>query len=187
MATITSGPRRLQPPPTERRPTPAPPATADPARIRAEYAWLAAGLAIASATIHLSVAPAHLREYRPFGVMFVIAATIQLGLSFQALRSRSERVLRALFSCSLLIVIGWLWSRTIGFPLGPTPWVAEQIRPVDLTAAADELLTCALIAAFLRPPKRQALRWVLIAGETAGLVAIVASFVLVASGAGHHS
>ena len=71
----------------------------------------------------------------------------------------------------------WLWSRTLGMPFGPEPWVPEAVGLADLAACALELTTLALAVAQMparlprqRPPSPAALRMAVVAVLTVTMI-----------------
>jgi hypothetical protein len=74
--------------------------------------YSAALLTLGAAIIHLAVAPAHLREYLPFGVFFLAVGSAQIVLAAE-LVSRPTRRLALLLAAGSLALVGlWLISRT---------------------------------------------------------------------------
>jgi hypothetical protein len=96
-------------------------------------------LSLGAAAIHFAVVPDHVEEFWLFGLFFA-------GLGwYQALWA----VLYALRPVPLLALMAivvnagtaglWLWTRTIGLPMGPNAGELESIGAPDLAATIFEL------------------------------------------------
>jgi hypothetical protein len=140
----------------------------------------AAVLSVGAGLIHLSVVPAHVDEYLPFGVLFGITAALQIGWA-EAVRRRpaDRRLLIAAVVLNAGIVAAWIASRTTGLPIGEDPGVPEAVGIKDVLATIDELVLVLAIGLALARMTSRALApiaWVL------GLASVVA-----AVAAGGHS
>jgi hypothetical protein len=154
----------------------------DPRRL--EYVRFAALMSVAAAVVHASVVPTHLHEYGPFGVLFLIAATLQAGWAWRAWADPGRGVLVGGCALSLVLVAVWVWSRTVGLPIGPERWTPESAGPLDVQATVDEFLVVALVAWSTWPPRRGG--WISLAWATEAAVAmsLLGSFLLPAAGHG---
>jgi hypothetical protein len=108
-----------------------------------------AGLSIVAGGIHAIVVPQHLAETPLYGVLFATLAAFQIGWGPVVYSRPSARAFRAGAAVSIAVIGVWIASRTIGTPLGPEPWAAEPIGPLDLAATACEALIAGLCGAFL--------------------------------------
>lgn len=135
--------------------------TSPPGQDRRRRLGTAAALFLVGAgAIHLSVVPAHLDEYVPYGVFFVAAALAQWGLAVALIRSPSRPLAVAALGVSLALVVLWVVSRTAGLPISPRPWVPEDVGISDLAATLIELVaTVLLVVLALRPLRRRRPRW----------------------------
>jgi hypothetical protein len=143
-------------------------------------ALAAAVVSVGAGLIHLSVIPAHVDEYLPFGVLFGVAAALQIGWA-EVVRRRpaDRRLLIAGVVLNVGIVAAWIASRTTGLPIGDEPGVPEAVGIKDLLATVDEIfvvLAASLALARTTSPPLLPIAWVL------GLASVVA-----AVAAGGHS
>jgi hypothetical protein len=148
-------------------------------------------LAAASGVIHIEAAIAHTSHWWLFGVFFAGLAYAQLGWALVVYRGRRDtRLLEAAIYVSLAVAAIWLWSRTVGLPVGPWAWDAEGVGITDTVSTLDELALAALLTMVLRPAGRigRALGW--IRGDHAtrlGMMLGSASVLALAmAGHGHH-
>lgn len=138
----------------------------------------AALLIAAAGAIHFAVAPMHFREFALYGVFFVGLGLVQVGLG-AALLARPNRRLIAIAAAANISVIGlWVITRTVGLPLAPVPWQAEEIGFTDVTATLLESISSLLAVLLLRTPKRPRQR-----GQARIAVATAPGFLLAAIGA----
>jgi FtsP/CotA-like multicopper oxidase with cupredoxin domain len=141
-------------------------------------------LTFGAAFIHLAVAPAHLREYIPFGVLFLAVGSAQIVLAAE-LCARPTRRLALLMAAFNVGLVGlWLASRTVGLPLGPTPGQPEEIGLTDLICNALETLSGVLLLALVIWPARYTIRRLLLVGmgsAPVGVVALAMTFVAVSA------
>jgi hypothetical protein len=108
------------------------------------------GLSWAAGLIHVVAAIGHVDEYALCAVFFEVLAMVQFWWGIAVYRAPSRRLLHAGAVMSLLVVVLWIVSRTAGLPIGPEPWHAEAVGPLDVLASADEALLALLAAARLR-------------------------------------
>ena len=111
---------------------------------------IACGLALGAGMIHVAAAVDHLNHYWLHGVFFAVLAAGQLALSVGLYRSTRTHPLVIAIVTSLAVVMLWVLTRTSGLPVGPEPWHAEPVGPLDAVATADELLLALLAALQLR-------------------------------------
>jgi hypothetical protein len=112
------------------------------------------GLSWAAGLIHVAAATTHLDEYALYAVFFEVLALAQFAWGVAVYRAPSRALLGAGAVVSVLVVVRWIVSRTIGLPIGPEPWHAEAVGPLDSLASADELLLALLVTVRLRAPGR---------------------------------
>jgi FtsP/CotA-like multicopper oxidase with cupredoxin domain len=128
------------------------PLAARPARLaRRTFAgvrlYSAALLTFGAALIHLTAAPAHLREYLPFGLFFLAIGSAQVVLAIEVITRPTRRLALGLAASSLALVGLWFASRTVGLPIGPTPGVPESIGLSDVICNTMEVLASLLFLA----------------------------------------
>jgi hypothetical protein len=148
---------------------------------------LAAVLVGCSAVIHVAAALEHLSEWWAFSAIFAITSLLQGGWGVAVWRrgpSASRRFLWAGTLLGLGIVAVWIASRTTGLPVGPERFEAEKVGLLDGQATANELLACLLVLPALIGPRRVR-RPVVYWSEALGLLAVCASFFMLAAGVGH--
>ena len=116
---------------------------------------VAAACSLGAATIHLAVIGDHLDEYVPFGVAFAALAAFQIAWPI-AYVVRPARVLAAL---AVLTNLGtaavWLWSRTLGLPIGPDAGVPAGIGTADVVSTVLELVLVAVLVVAASPATRR--------------------------------
>ncbi len=98
-----------------------------------------ATLSLGAGAIHFAVISEHFAEYWVFGVFFAALAWYQaIWAVLYALRPR-----RMLGSTAILVNAGtvalWLWTRTIGVPIGPKAGEVEPIGAPDVAATIFEV------------------------------------------------
>lgn len=129
---------------------------------------VAASLSLAAASMHAAVIGGHPASHVPFGAAFAIIATLQAG-SAVALLWRPLRFRGVVIALNVGIIGVWIWSRTLGLPIGPDAGAPEPIGVVDLVATAFE---AALIALLVAPVGR-------LSGRASGRLANVMSVAVV--------
>ena len=106
-----------------------------------------------AAAIHFAVAPSHFAEYVGFGVFFVAIAWFQSAWAVVAANRDGRNLRIAGFVVNGLVIAIWIWSRTVGLPIGPEPGVPEEILASDALATAFEVLLVFWIGrSFVRVP-----------------------------------
>lgn len=136
----------------------------------------AAASSFAAALVHGSVIGVHLREYWAFGLFFAIVAPLQAAWAIVVVRHPERRgLLVAGLAGNLAVIVIWVGSRTVGLPIGPTPFTPEAVGAKDLLATYEQcavvLLTALVLRDRLAPSWVVAGAWVLaVAG---GLVAFL--------------
>ncbi|WP_242702207.1 hypothetical protein [Arthrobacter cavernae] len=116
----------------------------DPRRL-----FLAAVL-FGSAAIHAAVVPEHLGHWAAAGAFFLILAAAQLAAGVLVLLRRQRTVLLAAAAVSIVPLVLWLHSRTVGLPFGPEAGVPEAVGLADCAASLLELGTLLLAVILLR-------------------------------------
>jgi hypothetical protein len=148
---------------------------------------LAAVLVGCSAVIHVAAALEHLSEWWVFSAIFAVTSFLQGCWAIAVWRRGAGVSRRFLWAGTLLglgIVATWIASRTTGLPVGPERFEAEEVGLLDGQATANELLACLLVLPALvgaRRVRRPLVYW----SEALGLLAVGASFFMLAAGVGH--
>jgi len=103
-------------------------------------------LSLGAAAIHFAVVPEHLAEWWAFGVFFGALGAFET-LWAAALLVRPSRLVIAIgIAANVATVLLWAVSRTVGLPIGPEPWMPEEIGVLDVAATSLELLLVAGLA-----------------------------------------
>lgn len=93
-----------------------------------------------AAMVHGAVCPEHFQEETVLGVFFLFLCVSQLLWSAAVVRRPSAAFLRAGAVTSLVVVALWLYTRTVGVPLGLEKGAVEQVGAPDLVASALEIV-----------------------------------------------
>lgn len=129
----------------------------------------ATSLAVAAGA-HFAGFPAHRGDGSMTGGFFLATGLLQLAAAMAVVRGPS-RTLRVAVVAGNLGVLGlWAWSRTAGLPFGSHAGVAEAVGPLDVAAAAAQVVAVAVVA-FL--PRRRSGTAILV-GPTVGLAFVAA-------------
>ena len=131
-----------------------------------------ATLSVAAAGVHFAVIQQHLGESALFGVLFLALAWFQAVWPILYIVRRSTW----LGWIGMLINVGaiavWIWSRTVGLPIGPEPGRPEPIGALDLAATGMEIALGVLLIALLIPRLRGRLQRVQVDPRSAWLAAV---------------
>jgi hypothetical protein len=125
-------------------------------------AWLQAmALAfVGAALVHVAVAPDHFRESGLYGGFFVAAALSQIGFAVCVLFRPSRRLVMAGILASTVMVVLWLYTRTVGVPVGPDNGATEEFGVLDILASTYEAAAVFLgVVAVRRLSGAPAWRW----------------------------
>ena len=121
------------------------------ARAVAAELKLALGLAsLSAALIHVVASVHHFAEWWLFGVGFMVMAVAQATSAVSLTFSDARPVLTAAAALNAAIVLLWVWSRTLGLPIGPEAGSAEEIGVADVMASVTEAVIVAAAVASLR-------------------------------------
>ncbi len=174
----------------------APPEAAAPAAVierRAPYGPVArrwptvlAGLAsIVAGAVHLGAAVTHWPVWATEGIAFLAAGLVQAGVGLALLAGRRRpAAVAALSLVHLVAVVGWVVTRSVGWPAGP---LAGEVEPVGVAdAIAVVAAVVALVGARFGGPGRlpRARRRGAVVGGVA-VVALLAPAVAVVPGLAH--
>lgn len=167
---------------------------ADLGLVRRAGAWVAAGLSLGAAAIHLAAGSEHVAALGDLGLAFYCAALFQAVTAFALLGQRYPRRLAWItIAGNLAILVAWTWSRVVGLPT--VPGGPESIGIADAIAAILQAALVILLAIRLRgfdvrwsmEHRAAALRSGLTGGLVASLGVIALSTVIAvnAAAAGH--
>lgn len=88
--------------------------------VRRAGAWVAAGLSLGAAAIHLAAGTEHVEALGDLGLAFYGAALFQAATAFALLSYRHPRRLAWItIAGNLTILAAWGWSRIVGLPTVP--------------------------------------------------------------------
>jgi hypothetical protein len=141
---------------------------------------VACGL-LGSGLIHAAVVPEHLQEWTAAGVFFAVLTVASVLLAALVLRRPTRPAFAMSALVSVIPILLWVVSRSVGLPIGPEPGVPEAIGLADLAACALELLTLVLAVSLLADPDERPRRAL---GEHAMWTAVAAVLAVTALGLG---
>lgn len=112
--------------------------------------WPLAAFSVGAAALHFAEIEPHLEEWWLFGAFFFAVAWFQAGWPVLITTARTRGVLVTGLAVNAAVVLIWIWSRTIGLPIGPEGGEREAVGAADLSATVFEWLivlgTAALLA-----------------------------------------
>lgn len=127
---------------TDRATAQAPPA---PATTRLHGAAVVlASCSVASGLIHMAMTPTHVDEWPAEGRAFAALAVAQLLVGAAAILRPRRLVWAAAAAVQVPAIVGWVWSRTAGFPFGPASGTAEPVGWIDVASTAFEAVAVVL-------------------------------------------
>jgi hypothetical protein len=118
--------------------------------------YLAVGLLAGAAAIHAGQVRAHLEEWTPAGVAFIVMGALEAVLAVAILLAPSRGSYLAAIWISQATIALWLFSRTIGIPFGPERFTPEDIGRADAIATTLEALTWIVLTPLFVAAPRQA-------------------------------
>lgn len=114
-------------------------------------ASLAAAL-VGAAIVHFAMVPQHMSEWSPEGWAFLVTGWVQVALAIAIILRPRRWVLVSTMVTSVVFVLAWAITRTVGPPFGPHSGVAEPAAFVDVACVAIEGATALLaLLALVRP------------------------------------
>ena len=102
-------------------------------------------LSLGAAAIHLAAAPEHIEELGDVGLGFYWAAVFQAVWALAYWTRPSRMVAWIGIAGNAAIVVAWVWTRTIGLPIGPNAGHPEAIGFPDGLATLLQLGLVALL------------------------------------------
>jgi len=131
---------------------------------------LLVGMLAGAAIIHAAIIPEHFGEWPAAGIFFTLLVVAELAVAGLVLtRIRERAALYAAAVLSVVPLVAWLWSRTIGLPFGPEPGAAESIGAPDVIACVLEVGVLLAVWALLDPGRMAGPP---LSAHTQGLVAL---------------
>jgi hypothetical protein len=121
--------------------------------IDSPWRYPAAGLALVAGLAHVPVTPEHLREAPYIGVMFIVLTTACVLLAAAILIVDSVLVWTTLGVTTMVAVVAYAISRTIGLPLMVDD-VGNWLEPLGIVSVVTETAVSALAVLALRRTRR---------------------------------
>ena len=113
-------------------------------------------MSLGAASIHFAVIVPHLDEYLPFGVFFLSVAWFQAIWAVFVMERGDAWLLILAVVVNVLVVVIWVWSRTLGLPIGPEPGAPEQVGAADsISTALEAVIIGVSILVLARPEGRR--------------------------------
>lgn len=162
--------------------------TAAECRSSEDALFVAGTLAAVAGLIHVKAMADHAAHYWLFGVLFGVVACAQIGWGVWLWRRpMSDLALIGGAAGTLVVVVVWLVSRTVGLPIGPWAGEAEAIGVSDAIATLAEIVLVAVVFAIVRPDGRVGARLAWLSGPNAVRVGVAfgSAGVLAAAFGGH--
>jgi hypothetical protein len=107
---------------------------------------IAAGLSGGAAVIHLVAAPSHYVEIGGLAAGFLASAAFQGWWAVRALGGLTRRHVDLGIVVNVAIVAAWVWTRTVGLPVGEFAGGPEPIGLPDAACTAFEVLLVGVLA-----------------------------------------
>lgn len=111
-------------------------------------------LLFAQGLVHLGQAPGHFDEYAPFGVLFLLAGTAQIGCAWATLARPQGRLFLGAAVGTVGLIATWFWSRLSGLPVGPHAGYPEVPGMLDMVTTLSEIVTVVLLLFLVRAPRK---------------------------------
>jgi len=139
---------------------------------------------LGSAAIHATLVPDQLTQWPAAGTFFIMLTAAELVIAALLLTRQRRATLIAAVVVSAGPLLLWLYSRTIGLPVGPAPGRPSAVGLSDIICCALEIVVLSVAVQILRRAGRPAqqpawtaqTRWL-------GLVAIIAATAIGIAGA----
>lgn len=116
--------------------------------------WQLAAFSIGAAAIHFAEVPTHREEWWLFGAFFVGVAWFQAWWAFPVVTTGRDRTLVLGIAVNAVVIGIWIWSRTVGLPIGPDAGEPEAVGAADLLATVLEALLVGWAIGALLPAVR---------------------------------
>jgi hypothetical protein len=95
--------------------------------------WVVAGLSAGAAIIHFGMTPIHGGGQLVDPLGFALAGIFQLVVAAMIVTDRGgKRVYEAAILGNLALIGLWIWSRTVGLPIGDHKGIVEPVGSIDL-------------------------------------------------------
>jgi hypothetical protein len=101
------------------------------------WRWPAAACLTASAAIHMTLVPQHLREAPYAGALFIALSAAALAVAMLLMASEHELVWLGAGGLSISAVLGYVLSRSVGLP-SLSDDVGDWLNPLGVSAVVSE-------------------------------------------------
>jgi hypothetical protein len=108
--------------------------------LRRSLVLIMAGLSAGAAVIHFAAAPGHFAEIGALAIGFLASGAFQAVWAIACLAGPSSRTTATGIVVNLAIVVAWVYTRTVGLPIGEMAGSPEPIGFPDAASVAFELL-----------------------------------------------
>lgn len=130
-------------------------AVADRPAVIADAVKIVAWLSLSAGAIHAVAMVDHFSHWWLYGAFFLALTYGQALWGIALLRKPvSDRSLVRGAAANLAICAVWLFSRTVGVPIGPEAGSPEPVGVMDVAATVDQLALAAYVVAIVRPDLR---------------------------------
>ena len=164
-------------------------AAGDRPAVIADAVRIVAWLSLSAGAIHGIAMVHHFSHWWLYGAFFLALTYGQVLWGVDVLRhpASDHRLVVGAFA-NLAIVGVWLFSRTVGVPIGPGAGTPEPVGIMDVAATVDELVLVAYVAVVVRTGLRVRRGFrTLIGVHRVRLAMMLCSVSVFASMLGHHS
>ena len=117
-------------------------------RLTPLWRGLIAGSMVVAGGLHVDQVQAHLEEWKPAGVFFLVTGLLQVGLGAAFTVGASARLRLAALVVSVPTALLWAASRSVGVPGGPHGGIPEAVDAAGVVATSLELVTITILAAW---------------------------------------
>lgn len=104
-----------------------------------DYLFAAALFSLGAGIIHARATFDHLGESPLIASFFAVTAVLQVAWADLVWSGPRRWLLIAGCAGSALIFVTWVLSRTVGVPVGDTPWKSEAVGAIDVIASTFEV------------------------------------------------
>jgi hypothetical protein len=145
--------------------------------------WQLSAASFGAAGIHFAIIVPHLNEFRPYGYFFFAVAWFQAIWAVLVIGSEDRRLLVAGLVVNAVVIGIWVWSRTVGLPIGPEPGTPEEIGAADSISTGLEAVIVVWTTLLLAPidwgreqPRRIVVAWAVVVWTVVILLTALAFF-----------
>lgn len=118
--------------------------------------WALAGLSAGAAVIHFAMVPVHAGGSLLDPLGFAVVGWLQLAVAAAVISGRAgTRTYQLAVLVNAAAVGLWVWSRTVGLPVGSHEGIVEEVGAIDLASAALEVGVVLLAVRLLLAPERR--------------------------------